>query len=58
VFEWIERGGPPVEPTPGTGFRGELVRRMVAQMGGTISYDWERAGVVANMTFPANSITA
>ncbi len=58
VFEWIERGGPPVEPTPGTGFGGELVRRMVAQMGGTISYDWERAGVVANMTFPANSITA
>jgi two-component sensor histidine kinase len=57
VFEWVERCGPPIqEPTLGTGFGGALVRRMIAQLGGTISYDWQRAGLVASFTFPANSI--
>jgi len=57
VLEWMERCGPPIEEsTLGTGFGGELVRRMVAQMGGAISYDWQRAGLVANITFPANAI--
>jgi two-component sensor histidine kinase len=57
IFEWMERCGPPIEePTRGSGFGGELVHRMVAQMGGTISYDWRRAGLVASFTFPANAI--
>jgi two-component sensor histidine kinase len=57
IFEWMERGGPPVgEPTLGTSFGGELVRRMVAQLGGAISYDWRRAGLVASFAFPASAI--
>lgn len=58
VFEWTERCGPPVEePTRGSGFGGELVRRMVTQLGGAISYDWPRAGMVANIVVPANAIS-
>lgn len=57
VFEWIERCGPPVdEPTRVGGFGGELMRRMVAQLGGAISYDWQRAGLAATITFPASAI--
>jgi two-component sensor histidine kinase len=57
IFDWVERHGPPIEgPTRGSGFGGELVRRMAEQFGGTISYDWQRAGLVAEITFPANAI--
>jgi two-component sensor histidine kinase len=58
IFEWSECCGPSVgEPAKSRGgFGGELLRRMVAQMGGTISYDWQRAGLVARIIFPASAI--
>jgi two-component sensor histidine kinase len=56
-FEWVERHGPPIEePARSSGFGGELVRRMVEQFGGTISHDWQRAGLVVKITFPAHAI--
>jgi hypothetical protein len=33
-----------------------LLRRMVAQFGGTISYDWQHAGLAAKITFPFDAI--
>jgi two-component sensor histidine kinase len=57
IFEWRERCGPPVEePAKSSGFGGEMIRRMVAQMGGAISYDWQPTGLIAKITFPANAI--
>jgi len=57
IFDWIERHGPPIESPPrGDGFGGELLRRIVAEFGGTISYDWSRVGLVAKIAFPANAI--
>lgn len=57
TFDWMERHGPPIDGPPhGNGFGEELVRRMVAQFGGTISYDWRRTGLVVKIAFPANTI--
>jgi two-component sensor histidine kinase len=56
-FEWQERHGPPIEGTvQDHGFGGELVRRMVDQFQGTLDYDWQRAGLVAKISFPLAAI--
>ena len=56
-FEWKERHGPPIERAVlGHGFGGELVRRMVDQFQGTVDYDWQRAGLVAKISFPIAAI--
>ncbi|HEX4410787.1 MAG TPA: HWE histidine kinase domain-containing protein [Xanthobacteraceae bacterium] len=56
-FEWTERHGPPIEETVrGRGFGGELVQRMVGQFKGTVDYDWQRAGLVAKISFPIAAI--
>jgi two-component sensor histidine kinase len=56
-FEWRERHGPPIEgPIRSHGFGGELVRRMVEQFQGTAEYDWQRAGLVAKISFPNAAI--
>ena len=34
----------------------ELVRRMVGQHDGNVEYDWQRAGLVANISFPIAAI--
>lgn len=48
---WIERGGPPVEPTDGEdGYGSRLVNKSVSgQLGGSISYDWSEEGVVITL---------
>ena len=59
IFRWVEHGGPLIEGPPRDGgFGGELVQRMVAQFGGAISYDWQRAGLVAKISFPAKAIAS
>ena len=56
-FEWQERHGPPIEGTVrGQGFGGELLRRMVDQFQGTVDYEWQRAGLVAKISFPIGAI--
>jgi len=51
VLVWTERGGPPVTPPEsGGGFGSKLVTRgMSAQLGGSITYDWAKHGVVATL---------
>jgi two-component sensor histidine kinase len=57
IFNWVERHGPPIAaPDRDDGFGGQLLRRMVAQFGGTISYDWQHAGLAAKITFPFDAI--
>ncbi len=56
-FEWKERHGPPIEnAVQSHGFGSELVRRMVGQHDGNVEYDWQRAGLVANISFPIAAI--
>jgi two-component sensor histidine kinase len=56
-FGWKERHGPPIEGAfQDHGFGGELVRRMVDQLQGTVDYDWQRAGLVAKISFPIAAI--
>jgi two-component sensor histidine kinase len=46
---WTERGGPAVAPKR-KGFGTQLMQRsMVAQLGGTIVYDWGPEGVVVTL---------
>lgn len=51
VVMWTERGGPPVKAAAKLqGFGSKLVHRsMAAQLGGTIAFDWDEAGVVATL---------
>ena len=56
-FEWKELHGLPIEgAVRGHGFGGELVPRMVDQFQGTVDYDWQRAGLVAKISFPIAAI--
>ena len=52
VLEWRERGGPPVEGPgePGTG--SSIVNGLLRSAGGTLSYDWARAGLLVTMSLP------
>ena len=51
VIVWSERGGPPcVAPTSTRGFGHKLLDRiMVNQFGGSITYDWPKAGAVVTL---------
>ncbi|MBC7667145.1 MAG: histidine kinase [Gemmatimonadaceae bacterium] len=51
VVVWTERGGPPVKAPDGTGgFGSKLVTRgMSAQLGGSITYEWPKHGVIATL---------
>ena len=56
-FEWRECHGPPIDgAVRSPSFGGELVRRMVDQFQGTVDYDWQRAGLVAKISFPIAAI--
>lgn len=48
---WTETGGPPVSDTPNMeGYGSRMMRRTLAgQLGGTISYAWPAAGMIATM---------
>lgn len=51
VVVWTERGGPPVAAPDGPGgFGSKLVTRgMSAQLGGSITYEWPKQGVIATL---------
>jgi two-component sensor histidine kinase len=55
---WAERGGPPVvEPVTLGGFGSKLVHRSVsAQLGGSITFDWAREGLVATLRLSKSSL--
>jgi two-component sensor histidine kinase len=51
VIMWTERGGPAISaPATLAGFGSKLIhRRMAAQLGGSIDFDWSAEGVVATL---------
>ena len=57
---WMERGGPVVEAPPdATGFGSKLVQRSVSrQLGGTIEYDWSKAGLIATVQLDRSKLSA
>jgi two-component sensor histidine kinase len=53
VFNWVERGGPPVRRRLKEGFGSVLVRTTVSgQFGGRASYDWKPEGVSIRLSIP------
>lgn len=58
VVVWTERGGPPVEtPTGQGGFGSKLINRaMSMQLGGTLSCDWAKEGVVVTLKMDRESL--
>ncbi|PKP82948.1 MAG: histidine kinase [Alphaproteobacteria bacterium HGW-Alphaproteobacteria-18] len=58
VVVWTERGGPPVErPTGQGGFGSKLINRaMSMQLGGTLTCDWAKEGVVVTLKMNRESL--
>lgn len=56
-MEWIEHGGPTVVPSQEPGFGARLIEMsIVRQLGGTLSYDWQRAGLRVRARVPARAM--
>jgi len=50
---WVERGGPPVVLSPGSGFGRRLIERGLAhELGGEARFDFQREGVVCMIDVP------
>ncbi len=60
TITWAERGGPAVvAPVALEGFGSQLVRRsMSAQLGGGITFDWAREGVVVTLSVRISRLTS
>ena len=58
TLDWREHGGPAVErPTASRGFGGELIDMSVTrQLGGTLDYDWNPAGLRVTARIPAQTM--
>jgi len=54
VLAWRERGGPTVKGAPDKAGFGSLLARLTAtgQLGGKISHDWNRKGLIVNVSAP------
>ena len=60
VVVWTERGGPPVptpDKPPGYGSR-MIARTLSAQLGGTISMNWSKEGVIATVRLNKGRLTS
>ena len=57
---WTERGGPEVEAPNGLeGYGSKLVVRSVSgQLGGSITYDWSKDGLIVNLKVKAEKLAA
>ncbi|MEI9900884.1 MAG: sensor histidine kinase [Hyphomicrobium sp.] len=50
VIVWTERGGPPVSTPAKSGYGSRMIERSLsAQLGGSISMDWSKEGVIATL---------
>jgi two-component sensor histidine kinase len=60
ILRWIERGGPDIESPPTTsGFGSTLAHAtVVRQFGGTLGYEWRRAGLCVTITLPFDRLSA
>jgi two-component sensor histidine kinase len=56
--EWSEHGGPAIDCAPSTsGFGTRLSRdTIVGQLGGTLNYDWQPAGLAVTMVLPVENL--
>lgn len=58
TITWTERGGPAVAAPDKHGFGSALIRMSIdQQLGGTLDYRWEAAGLIAIVTIPLTSLT-
>jgi PAS domain S-box-containing protein len=58
-LRWHERGGPPVSAPTRRGFGSTVMRASVErQLKGTVSLDWDPAGLVCELTLPAEQLVA
>jgi PAS domain S-box-containing protein len=56
-LEWAETGGPPVVPSSEAGFGARLIEMSIArQLNGSVSYEWERAGLRVTATVPLRAM--
>lgn len=53
---WVEAGGPVTTPPAKTGFGTQLINATVQGSGGEIEYQWEDAGMRANLRMPILSL--
>lgn len=52
---WREESPEPIEPPRATGFGSRLIARLMAQLKGSIGYDWRPSGLVAELAFPLSA---
>ena len=50
TLQWIETGGPTVEPPTRSGFGGRIIEQMIAQLKGESRLDWHAEGLVCEIT--------
>lgn len=60
VLTWAENGGPPVQAVPEMrGFGSKMILRSISQQfGGTLSYDWQPAGLVVTLRLRKDRLAA
>ena len=56
VILWCERGGPMVEEPTTKGFGSRMIARVLAQLGGTVEFFWDPAGLSAEIRLPLDRI--
>jgi len=49
-LQWIETGGPTVEAPARSGFGGQIIQQMIAQLKGESRFDWRAEGLVCEIT--------
>ncbi|KTT75502.1 PAS domain-containing protein [Sphingomonas endophytica] len=59
VLRWCERGGPPLDGTPGEhGFGSQLIEMSAArQLGGQVTREWPRDGLEVTVTIPRGAFS-
>ncbi|MBO0733480.1 MAG: PAS domain S-box protein [Methylocapsa sp.] len=57
-MKWQERGGPPIDVEPDTEGFGSLLTKLAAtgRLGGKISRDWGREGLIVNLAMPLEKL--
>ncbi len=56
VFDWIERGGPPVTPPRRRGFGSTVIETGARMLGGTARLDYAPGGLCCTIDMPANRV--
>lgn len=52
TLNWIERGGPPVDPPTHIGFGTRVIDSMTRQLNGTVNFEWRPEGLACKITLP------